>query len=391
VRVGLVTFISTLLCFAVSLLLAIFGTVVVAALRGVHPDMRIAYRHIALPMAVVAGSIIFVLMLVMEIRHYLQSRTLWAIENLGQSFHEQGLHGQSVDAQSGSDRSSSNQGTPPRIAIPMPHSFDPKYAERAIPQYERAVKLAGGEPVRIPLDKPAADVMKMIERCDGVLLPGSKADVDPERFKAARSPRTAAADARRDAVDDLLLDDAYKLRKPVLGICYGLQSLNVHCGGSLVQHIPDFLPETTRAKVNHEAGGKVAVAHSVEIEAGSKLATIIIGKDVGNEAHREGHGFSRAGAGSERTAASAAERKLVVPVNSSHHQSADMIGNGLRIVARCPDDGVIEAVEGTAPDHFVVAVQWHPERSVDADAASRAIFRALIEAATQRHKQISEP
>jgi len=83
VRVGLVTFIGTLLCFAVSLLLAILGTVIVAALRGMHPDMRIAYRQIALPVALVAGSIIFVLALAMEIRHYRQAKTLSAIERLG--------------------------------------------------------------------------------------------------------------------------------------------------------------------------------------------------------------------------------------------------------------------------------------------------------------------
>jgi hypothetical protein len=82
VRVCLVTFILTLLCFAVSLLLAILGTVIVAALRGVHPDMRIAYRQIALPTALVAGSIVFVLALVTEIRHYRQSKTLSAIERL---------------------------------------------------------------------------------------------------------------------------------------------------------------------------------------------------------------------------------------------------------------------------------------------------------------------
>jgi len=82
VRVGLVTFIGTLLCFAVSLLFAILGTVIIAALRGAHPDLRIAYRHIALPMALVTGSIIFVLALVMEIRHHRQSKTLAAIENM---------------------------------------------------------------------------------------------------------------------------------------------------------------------------------------------------------------------------------------------------------------------------------------------------------------------
>jgi hypothetical protein len=82
VRVGLVTFVGTLLCFAVSLLFAILGTVIVAGLRGVHPDMRIAYRHIALPMALVAGSIILVLAMTMEIRHYRQAKTLSAIERL---------------------------------------------------------------------------------------------------------------------------------------------------------------------------------------------------------------------------------------------------------------------------------------------------------------------
>jgi hypothetical protein len=82
VRVCLVTFIVTLLCFALSLLLAILGTVIFAAVRGVHPDMRIAYRQVALPLAAVAGSIVFVLALLMDIRHYRQSKTLSAIERL---------------------------------------------------------------------------------------------------------------------------------------------------------------------------------------------------------------------------------------------------------------------------------------------------------------------
>jgi uncharacterized BrkB/YihY/UPF0761 family membrane protein len=83
VRVLLATFIGTLICFAVSLLVGIVGMVVVSALRGIHPDMRIAYRLIALPMALVAGSIIFVLSLVMEIRHYRQVKALSAIERMG--------------------------------------------------------------------------------------------------------------------------------------------------------------------------------------------------------------------------------------------------------------------------------------------------------------------
>jgi putative glutamine amidotransferase len=244
----------------------------------------------------------------------------------------------------------------PRIAIPMPHFSDREYAERAIPQYERAVERAGGKAVRVGLDQTPDEIRKVMASCDGVLLPGSKADVDPSRFKAARSNHTAAADPRRDAVDDLLIEDAYRLRKPVLGICYGLQSLNVNRAGSLIQHIPEFLPEAARARVNHEAGRNVVVAHEVEIAPDSRLAKIV-GKGA------------------------AVRGPLVLPVNSSHHQSAEAIGEGLRIVARCPDDGIVEALEGIAPDHFVLAVQWHPERSVEQDAASQAIFRAFIAAA----------
>jgi putative glutamine amidotransferase len=237
----------------------------------------------------------------------------------------------------------------PRIAIPLPHGGDLEYALRAIPQYERAVELAGGEPVRIPLDRTPAEVMKLIERCDAVLLPGSKADVDPAKFGAVRHEKTDAADPKRDTVDELLLQDAYNMHKPVLGICYGLQILNVYRSGTLVQHI-----EST---VNHEAGRKVPVAHNVEIEPGSKLAEIL---------------------GASGT----------IPANSSHHQSANVIGDGLKITARCPEDGIIEAIEGTSPDHFVVAVQWHPERSFEEDERSRNIFRALVEAAKEKHREL---
>src|SRR5262252_9450395 len=251
---------------------------------------------------------------------------------------------------------------PPRIAIPMPHATDREYSERAMPQYERAVFLAGGEPVRISLAEDPGQVRALIEGCTGVLLPGSKADVDPARFGQTKSPHTASADLKREAVDDILLEDAYAGAKPVLGICYGLQSLNVYRGGSLVQHIPEFVPQAARGKVNHEAGKKVAVAHSVEIESDSLLANIVRG-----DSHPPVTGA-----------------RLSLPVNSSHHQSADGVGEGLRIVARCPDDGIIEGLEGTAPGHFVLSVQWHPERSVDDDDASRAIFRALINAARRR-------
>ncbi len=242
----------------------------------------------------------------------------------------------------------------PRIAIPMPHSADREYSERAIPQYERAVTLAGGEPVRVELNQSASEIKSLARNCAGVLLPGSNADVDPAKFGKSRSTHTAPADPLREEADFLLLEEAFSAKKPVLCICFGLQSLNVFRGGSLVQHIPDFLPQSTRDKVNHEAGGNVPVAHSVEIARASLLASV-----VGAEWNAE---------------------KIVLPVNSSHHQSADAIGKDLRLVARCPDDGIIEALEGTAADHFVLAVQWHPERSVDDDKASERIFGALMDA-----------
>ena len=250
---------------------------------------------------------------------------------------------------------------PPRIAIPVPHSGDAEYAERALPQYMHAVEMAGGEPVRIPLDRSPAEVMTLIERCDAVVLPGSKADVDPAKYDAVPDPKTALADSRRDAVDQLLLQNAYTMHKPVLGICYGLQILNVFHKGTLLQHI--------ESPVNHEAGRTVPVAHAVEVDSASKLGAIIA------------------------SGANVSEKDVLsIPVNSSHHQAAEVAGDGLRVVARCPEDGIIEALEGTTDDHFVVAVQWHPERSVEEDEASRAIFRALVEAARARGgKMVGEP
>jgi putative glutamine amidotransferase len=248
----------------------------------------------------------------------------------------------------------------PRIAIPVPHSGDREYAERSLPQYEDAVRGAGGEPVRIALDLTPAQIETQLDSCDAVLLPGSRADVDPQKYGEDCHEKTAPADAKREMTDEWLLRGAFKTRKPVLGICYGLQSLNVYRSGTLVQDIESTIIES---KIKHSPGRTVAKAHTVTIEPKSKLAEIV--------------GASKA-----------------IAVNSSHHQSADAVGEGLRVVARSAEDGIVEAVEGSNPGHFVLAVQWHPERSVnetpEVGESARAIFRAFIEAARAQRAETRE-
>lgn len=253
-----------------------------------------------------------------------------------------------------SDSSKNNDtvGAKPRIAVPEPCSYDPEYSGRALPPYLRAIEAAGAEPVIIPLQSSPEEIARLITSCAAILLPGSKADVDPQKFNAAAHAKTAPADPPRDAADELLLQDAYNLHKPVFGICYGLQSLNVWRTGSLVQHI--------ESKVNHSAGATVEVAHKIVVAENSLLAKKVLrGKHA-----------------------------AAVPVNSSHHQSADVVGDGLRAVAHCAEDGVIEAIEGTVPGHYVLAVQWHPERTFQSDQVSGNLFRAFVDSArewTQRN------
>ena len=246
----------------------------------------------------------------------------------------------------------------PRIAIPVPTSSDIDYNQRSWPAYADAVARSGGEPVRIDLTASLAEIQSIADTCTGLCLPGSPADIDPDRYAADRDPSTAPADLPREAADNLLLEDAYKHRKPILGICYGIQSLNVWRGGSLVQ---DLMP----LPVNHSAGSKVAIAHATLIAENSLLASLLDPAEV-----------------------PASDGFLRLPINTSHHQSVAAPGDGLRIVARCPDDGVIEAVEADPTDsanpHFVLAVQWHPERSYDISAASRALFDRLVQEAAAK-------
>jgi putative glutamine amidotransferase len=234
----------------------------------------------------------------------------------------------------------------PRIAIPEPTSTDTAYNQRSLPQYVHALVSAGGIAVPIPLHEPAAGQQRLLRTCAGVLLPGSPADVDPGRYGQARAKETAERDQLRETTDDLLLRDAFEHKKPVLGICFGLQSLNVFRKGTLIQHLPD---DPAANMVKHDAGREIVEAHPVKLAAGSKLATLI-------------------SAGS-------------LAVNSSHHQAVDRPGDALKVTAVSPDDGVIEAVEGESPDSFLLAVQWHPERTYEQSVVSRAIFGTFLDSA----------
>jgi len=242
-----------------------------------------------------------------------------------------------------------------RIAIPVPTSGDADYNQRSWPQYAAAVEAAGGEAVRVELGTAKA-LREAARSVSGILLPGSGADVLPSRYGADTDPATNKPDQARETADWTLLEEAERNRLPVLGVCYGLQSLNVYRGGSLVQ---DLLP----LPVNHSAGRKVAVAHMADIAPQSLLGSLASG-----EAPRS-NGFLR------------------LPVNSSHHQAIAEPGPGMRIVARCPEDGVIEAIEADydpSDPWFFMAVQWHPERSIDISAASRALFARLVQEAERK-------
>jgi putative glutamine amidotransferase len=232
----------------------------------------------------------------------------------------------------------------PRIAIPEPTSDEPEYNQRSLPQYVAAVEAAGAEPVVISLSEPQERVAKLLASVQGILLPGSGHDVDPQRYGEARAPETASDDPARATVDELFLQDAFNFRKPILTICHGTQTLNVWRGGALIQDL--------KTNVNHQPGRGVAEAHPAKIADGSRLKEIL----------------ARAGESSAQ-------------VNSSHHQAIRTPGDNLRVAAISPIDGVIEAVELDSPNHFVVGVQWHPERTYAQSEFSRAIFSAFVQAA----------
>ena len=230
------------------------------------------------------------------------------------------------------------------IAIPEPTSTDPAYNQRSLPPYLAALRSAGATPILVPLHEQQDRVARLLSGVQGVLLPGSRFDVDPQRYGEDPIAECGEADAARTAVDELLLQESFSLHKPVLAICHGLQSLNVWLNGSLIQDL--------KTAVDHRPGREVVEAHPVRIEAGSRLAGLV-----------------------------PQNYPAELPVNSSHHQAIKKVGDTLLVSAVSPGDGVVEAVELNSPEHFVVGVQWHPERSYTQSAFSRAIFAAFVQAA----------
>jgi putative glutamine amidotransferase len=214
--------------------------------------------------------------------------------------------------------------------------------------YIQAVRRAAGEPVVISLGLAAAHLAKISRTLDAVLLSGSPADIEPARFGAERHPECADPDPNRERTDFALLDYAFSENKPVLAICYGIQSLNVFLSGTLIQDIPSELQTPTQHDWNTDRG-EPEPFHAARIEPGSRLAQMAPASEV--------------------------------VVNSSHHQSILQPGRHLRVVSRAPD-GVIEAVEWTGDTNWVAGVQWHPERMAQTDSLAQALFRGLIEAAS---------
>lgn len=230
------------------------------------------------------------------------------------------------------------------IAIPEPTGSDTAYNQQSLPVYLTALRSAGATPIIVPLHERQDRVARLLSSVQGILLPGSRFDVDPQRYGEEPIPACGEADPDRTAVDELLMQDAFNLHKPILAICHGVQSLNVWLNGSLIQDL--------QTAVNHRPGREVVDAHLVQIAPGSRLTGLIPRNTEGD-----------------------------LQVNSSHHQAIRVPGDGLTVSAVSSGDGVIEAVELNSHEHFVLGVQWHPERTYVESAFSRAIFAAFVQAA----------
>lgn len=210
--------------------------------------------------------------------------------------------------------------------------------------YTRAVQNAGGLPVLIPLGLSETSLDGLLSRLDGLLFTGG-GDVQPERYGSQPHPLVAGMDLDRDRLEIHLLQSAVAKEKPFLGICRGLQVINVALGGTLYEDILDQRPGALRHQYS-PGFSRDYLAHPVEVHPDCRLARIL--------------------------GAAAA------PVNSLHHQGINRLAPGLQPTAWSPD-GLVEAFE--LPAHpFGLAVQWHPEE-LQEHAPMRALFHGFVKAA----------
>jgi putative glutamine amidotransferase len=219
--------------------------------------------------------------------------------------------------------------------------------------YSEAVAAAGGIPVLIPLIPERSIIGTMADRLDGILLPGSGSDVDPKLYGSQKIRKCGEIHTARDKTDFLLLEKAFKRRLPLLAICFGIQSLNVFLGGTLIQDIPSqcqgaLAHELQRSKAT-KTNPENFCTHRVNIEEVSQLYEL-------------------------------AGKKTSAVVNSSHHQAIETIARNLKVTARATD-GIIEGVELQSKDHFVFGTQWHPEKGFERDKLSQAIFKGFVQEA----------
>jgi putative glutamine amidotransferase len=238
----------------------------------------------------------------------------------------------------------------PWIGIPTRYHPESKLIGQ-IRHYLDAVVDAGGIPLLIPTVESSSVARDYLEQADGILLPGSPTDIDPKVYGAEPHPKLGKLYPDRDSTDFALLKYAEAEKLPILGICFGIQSLNVFRGGTLVQDIPS---QVSRALTHDES------THVVHLEAGSLLAGLAGSAEIGES--------------------------LDIDVNSFHHQSIERPGSNLRIAAKAAD-GVIEAVEDVT-GRFVVGVQWHPERGWQDSEFSRRLFSAFVQASRKSKSEV---
>ena len=208
-----------------------------------------------------------------------------------------------------------------------------------LPDYLDGIKVAGGLPVVLPLEMSESDANQMAETCNGFLFTGGQ-DVSPELYGMKDATGTIVASPERDKLESLLLSKALQADKVVLGICRGLQFINVFLGGTLWQDLPSQHP----SEIVHRQGKPYDVpTHQVTL-SGDLQALL---------------------------------RKNILEVNTLHHQAIKDLGSGLMPMAVAPD-GIIEAAQMSGK-RFVWAVQWHPEYLFRTDSDSLAIFSCFVE------------